>query len=126
MLDSLQESWKLEIRIRPVLRPGRTWTASKSETNPNDKNPRLLPSLAGTLNVCTYCIKRLRFENSYFEHSILFRVSDFVLRILPKKSEFSILHCAVVLIGGRKLTARLVCLPPNLPDTRRVAAYPPG
>jgi len=45
--------------------------------------------------VCTYYIKHLRFGNSYFEHSILFRISDFVLRILSKKSEFSTLHCAV-------------------------------
>jgi len=48
-------------------------------------------------NVCSHCIKPFGFENSYFEHLILFRISDFVLRILPKKKQFSdiTLRCSI-------------------------------
>jgi len=37
------------------------------------------------------------FENLDFEHLILFRISDFVLRILTEKSDFTLLSCAVTL-----------------------------
>ena len=60
---------------------------TKQIQNSNYQNTKRLLLLDG----------RFCFENSYFRHSILFRISDFVLRILVQKQGFSILHCAVVL-----------------------------
>jgi len=66
---------------------------SKYETNSNYQSSNDQNNKTAAVNRnWVFC-----FENWYFEHLILFRISDFVLRILTEKSGFTVLSSVTVI-----------------------------
>ena len=53
-------------------------------------------------------------EDSHFGHSILFRISDFVLRILVQEQDFPILHCTPVLYHAECKSSKTINPEPPL------------